>query len=127
MDHKQYSTLIEALSDVPDPRKARGKQYCWLLLLTLICSALASAERNPHGIASWVSEHASALLLQLRPARGRLPSESTLRRALSCVDITALEQSLALYTQPIALAAVSHRSEERRVGKECRSRWSPYH
>ena len=22
---------------------------------------------------------------------------------------------------------VEHRSEERRVGKECRSRWSPYH
>ena len=22
---------------------------------------------------------------------------------------------------------VVHRSEERRVGKECRSRWSPYH
>ena len=22
---------------------------------------------------------------------------------------------------------VTHRSEERRVGKECRSRWSPYH
>ena len=25
------------------------------------------------------------------------------------------------------LVAVSSRSEERRVGKECRSRWSPYH
>src|SRR5256885_14845712 len=25
------------------------------------------------------------------------------------------------------LAAMSFRSEERRVGKECRSRWSPYH
>ena len=24
-------------------------------------------------------------------------------------------------------AAVAERSEERRVGKECRSRWSPYH
>ena len=24
-------------------------------------------------------------------------------------------------------AALVHRSEERRVGKECRSRWSPYH
>ena len=24
-------------------------------------------------------------------------------------------------------AAESERSEERRVGKECRSRWSPYH
>ena len=22
---------------------------------------------------------------------------------------------------------IKHRSEERRVGKECRSRWSPYH
>src|SRR2546430_15661096 len=27
----------------------------------------------------------------------------------------------------IALPALAHRSEERRVGKECRSRWSPYH
>ena len=25
------------------------------------------------------------------------------------------------------LHLVGHRSEERRVGKECRSRWSPYH
>src|SRR3712207_7294958 len=25
------------------------------------------------------------------------------------------------------LATPGHRSEERRVGKECRSRWSPYH
>src|SRR5579859_2100131 len=28
--------------------------------------------------------------------------------------------------KPIETAA-QHRSEERRVGKECRSRWSPYH
>src|SRR3989441_12312623 len=26
-----------------------------------------------------------------------------------------------------SMAAISSRSEERRVGKECRSRWSPYH
>src|SRR3712207_9543717 len=25
------------------------------------------------------------------------------------------------------VAQAAHRSEERRVGKECRSRWSPYH
>src|SRR5580698_1586879 len=28
---------------------------------------------------------------------------------------------------PALFAAVAGRSEERRVGKECRSRWSPYH
>ena len=27
----------------------------------------------------------------------------------------------------IVLSAAMIRSEERRVGKECRSRWSPYH
>ena len=27
----------------------------------------------------------------------------------------------------IAIAILKIRSEERRVGKECRSRWSPYH
>ena len=31
-----------------------------------------------------------------------------------------------LLVKPVK-SAVSSRSEERRVGKECRSRWSPYH
>ena len=29
--------------------------------------------------------------------------------------------------EPRADKPETHRSEERRVGKECRSRWSPYH
>ena len=42
-------------------------------------------------------------------------------------ELVSLELSYAevlakhAYPQPVA------RSEERRVGKECRSRWSPYH
>ena len=28
---------------------------------------------------------------------------------------------------PANLSILKNRSEERRVGKECRSRWSPYH
>ena len=30
-------------------------------------------------------------------------------------------------TETFAAKEVNCRSEERRVGKECRSRWSPYH
>ena len=30
-------------------------------------------------------------------------------------------------TTSLILAEAFERSEERRVGKECRSRWSPYH
>jgi len=105
MDEPQYSTLMDALTDVPDPRKARGKQYPWILLLILISSALASGERNGHGIATWVVEHATALLVQLRPERGRLPSESTLRRALRRVDVVALEQRLVQYTHAFPATA----------------------
>ena len=31
------------------------------------------------------------------------------------------------YTLPDSFTGSKERSEERRVGKECRSRWSPYH
>ena len=57
-------------------------------------------------------------------------------------ELAELEQSLQLIGQAVqqeeeiplpdslrgeALLHLLDRSEERRVGKECRSRWSPYH
>src|SRR2546430_16387658 len=41
-------------------------------------------------------------------------------------QLRLLEEILA-DTSPAGAPAASGRSEERRVGKECRSRWSPYH
>ena len=41
-------------------------------------------------------------------------------------DIKTLEK--AVYSQDVKTTSSNvERSEERRVGKECRSRWSPYH
>ena len=34
---------------------------------------------------------------------------------------------LTINTLSMSTQALTERSEERRVGKECRSRWSPYH
>ena len=43
-------------------------------------------------------------------------------------NVRALESSvLVLNKFYAAVHIVNVRSEERRVGKECRSRWSPYH
>ena len=42
----------------------------------------------------------------------------------------AREEALARFGNKIfirGLIEITNRSEERRVGKECRSRWSPYH
>ena len=38
-----------------------------------------------------------------------------------------LQRESLRYREAVELADVLGRSEERRVGKECRSRWSPYH
>ena len=40
-------------------------------------------------------------------------------------DLTVLEN--VLLPSQIQFDSTTNRSEERRVGKECRSRWSPYH
>src|SRR5258708_38543290 len=47
-------------------------------------------------------------------------------------EVSAVEQRVDIGSeqQPVVepvLATSGDRSEERRVGKECRSRWSPYH
>ena len=38
-----------------------------------------------------------------------------------------LQQSRKVAYEPFGVETRAERSEERRVGKECRSRWSPYH
>ena len=45
---------------------------------------------------------------------------------MSKVKQTDIDQLIVLVGGRDNIATVS-RSEERRVGKECRSRWSPYH
>src|SRR2546427_8769675 len=47
----------------------------------------------------------------------QLPSKAEMAALLSDINQAGLGRSLQFET----------RSEERRVGKECRSRWSPYH
>ena len=39
-------------------------------------------------------------------------------------DLSILQKGIEL---PVHVVQILLRSEERRVGKECRSRWSPYH
>ena len=41
--------------------------------------------------------------------------------------LVSLDVTEAVAAEAVAIGADLIRSEERRVGKECRSRWSPYH
>src|SRR2546429_8248769 len=46
---------------------------------------------------------------------------------ITAADLIALERALPQARRPIHVGYRLRRSEERRVGKEGRSRWSPYH
>ncbi len=86
MDQAQYSSLVEALAAVPDPRQARGKQRKWSLILGVIAGAMLSQHRSVAAMAQWAQRHAAALGAAWQPTRHRVPRESTLRRALRRID-----------------------------------------
>ena len=69
------------------------------------------AVADVHAVIAWIQ--------QRTPAASRLPIY------LFGLSRGAMVAAMAAQQKPETLAGV--RSEERRVGKECRSRWSPYH
>jgi len=97
MDSCQYSTLMDALKHIPDPRKSRGKRHNWLMLLTILVSGLASGYQSARAIAHWAKLHASELQ-QLLPALQRIPSEATILRTIRQIDAVRLDQLLTAYS-----------------------------
>ena len=65
------------------------------------------------------SRYASSQMVDMWSAEGRVVMEREFWIAL-----LEAQQNLGI---DIPDGVVDDRSEERRVGKECRSRWSPYH
>src|ERR1022692_2171244 len=63
-----------------------------------------------------------------QPAR-RIPSCPTKAAGCDCIPRASLSNETFGFSPRLRVSAVIllTRSEERRVGKECRSRWSPYH
>ena len=105
-------------------------------MLARVCDALAEAKINIYAITTSdtvdhsvirmvVSDPRKALLLF--EERGTLVVEDD----VLMVDGDNKPGSLAKMAHKLASAKINieycYRSEERRVGKECRSRWSPYH
>ena len=99
MNAHEYTTMRDVLQTIPDPRKARGQRYPWLVLLTLITAGLASDQQAVHAISHWLELHTSQLHTWV-PQLTRMPSESTLLRALRWVDVTRLEAAMAGLTAP---------------------------
>src|SRR3712207_5292545 len=94
MDTTKYSTLLAALEAVPDPRQARGQRHPWRHLRLISAAGLASNHHSARALAQWAQFHA-ATLRAILPNLRRLPSESTILRALRSMDVQRLEHQLA--------------------------------
>ena len=95
-------------------KNQRGERFCGECGARLILSSTAAAPPEPR---SYTPKHLAEKILTTRSA---LEGE----RKQVTVLFADVKESMNLATQ---LDPEEGRSEERRVGKECRSRWSPYH
>src|SRR2546425_1545902 len=94
------------------------------------------AELDKYVVGQAKAKRAVAIALRNRFRRQRLPAEmaeevapkNILMIGPTGIGKTEIARRLARLAQsPFLKIEASKRSEERRVGKECRSRWSPYH
>src|SRR5436189_3081311 len=78
--------------------------------------------RHPHeGAARLAAEFTDKPVINAGDGAGQHPTQTLL-------DLyTIWDEKGSFEGQSVALLGDLKRSEERRVGKECRSRWSPYH
>src|SRR5260370_35402290 len=101
---------------------------------TLACAAANASldlfEREPR--AGQASAIEAGLKAGLEPCRG-LPRVVDVR-VKGAIGVVQLDENVDVYAlrprfveQGVWVRPFKDRSEERRVGKECRLRWSPYH
>lgn len=101
MDPLEYNTFWEAVRNVPDPRRARGRRYSWEMILAILCTGLASGHKTIWAISHWAALHRQAWVTLLPGKRDSIPSAATLYRAIAYLDIGQLEAHLGSSTQRV--------------------------
>ena len=65
--------------------------------------------------------------VKANPAPEVLSLLASMGSCFDCASVAEIQMALAAGAPADRISYGNTRSEERRVGKECRSRWSPYH
>src|SRR5260370_48212 len=126
-DSKNSNLPIIALGD--------GSQRALMEAFQAGCDDYIDRNRQPAVIAAHIKQILVSKAEGFRPTQMLDQSDTSLSGNLTHHDLTGVMQMLGHAHQTGALhinagetdGVLFYRSEERRVGKECRSRWSPYH
>ena len=98
--------------------------------MSYISSSESSVPHDRKRLTSSIKQSLRALSIQLSLLNHQVSERLGLNDVdLDCLDLVNREGPLSAtaLAQRASLHPATMRSEERRVGKECRSRWSPYH
>src|SRR5256886_11158975 len=104
--------------------------WCLTVLRVLICFFFFQAEDGIRDLTVTGVQTCALPISRGRANQGNLLrlTDDFFRQVLTpCLVFPVYRARLPMAGSYRAQGCKSHRSEERRVGKECRSRWSPYH
>ena len=106
-------------------------QYAWWRDVKILNNILGKSNPTMYkkNYTPWTSEiyPRHARLVQHSKINSCNPSHQQLKKKNHVILSIDAEKAFDKIQQPFIRKTLSKRSEERRVGKECRSRWSPYH
>src|SRR5688500_7788839 len=96
-----FSRLLEALSEVPDPRRAEGKRYALAPLLLFTVLALLSGATSYRRIIIFLEQRRVVLNALFGCSLKRAPSLNALRTVLQTLDRAALEDAFRRHAQDL--------------------------
>jgi DDE_Tnp_1-associated len=96
--------IVDAFADLCDTRRTAGQRHQQALCLALFTLAVAAGNRGFLAIGDWLSAYHDELLALFQPPKNRLPSYSTIRRALLRLDYREYSARLSRFfgIQPLA-------------------------
>ncbi|MDO8674284.1 MAG: transposase family protein [Dehalococcoidia bacterium] len=87
-------SLAEALAEVPDPRRSKGKRHELAAVLALAVCAMLCGSRSLYAIAQWGRDHGPEMAEALGFRRRKTPCVATLHRVFKKLDRDKFEAVL---------------------------------
>jgi len=100
--------IVEAFADLYDTRRTAGQRHQQALCLALFTLAVAAGNRGFLAIGDWLKAYHDELVVLFQPPKDRLPSYSTIRRALLRLDYREYSARLSRFfdIQPLDISEI---------------------
>ena len=122
-----FSSLLEVLADVPDPRRAEGQLYQLRHVLLFSVLAIVTGCNSYRGIVTFIEVHRRSLNNAFALKWRRAPAHTAIRYILKGLDPAALEVVFRRHAALLQAAATSGKGSIALDGKTLRGSFDKFH